>query len=150
MRLKSKDLSRIINRQKYGISSSIGAGSVKTSIGSSGKKHDLEPAASDELEGSKGLQASYTGKVRVRIKFYRHRLADYGTECSRAISEKSLIDCLQYAGLIRGDSGEEIWLEDGGQEKVSSKAEERTEITLEYADFNYDEPFAATGRTDGR
>lgn len=151
-RLKSSDLAKIVARQKYGITSSIGAGSrpIKSSIGGSGEKHDLESVACNELEGAKGLQANYAGKVRVRIKFYRHRLADYGIECSRAISEKSLIDCLQYAGLIRGDSGKEIWLEDGGQEKVASEAEERTEITLEYMDFDYDNPFAATGRTDGR
>lgn len=150
MRLKSSDLARIVSREKYGIKSSVGKGSITSSIGGSREKHNLEPAASHELEGSKGLQANYTGKVRVRITFYRHRLADYGPDCSRAISEKSLIDCLQYAGLIRGDSGEEIWLEDGGQKKVASKAEERTEITLAYGDFDYDTPFVATGRTDGR
>ncbi len=149
-RATTSDLARIVARQKYGINSSIGKGTVKTSIGDSRPLDNVEYATSDELEGAKATQANYAGKVRVGIKFYRVRLADYGTESSRAISEKSLIDCLQYSGLIRGDSGKEIFLEDKGQEKVPSKEQERVEITLEYEDFNYGEPFAATGRTDGR
>jgi hypothetical protein len=106
----------------------------------------MEPAAEFGVEGKKSLQVNYTGKVRVSLKFYRYRLADY----SRAISEKALIDCLQYAGLIRGDSEKEIWLEDLGQEKVDQKSLERTELTLEYQDVDFDNLWVATGRTDGR
>jgi hypothetical protein len=140
------DLKRTIRKAKYGITSSIGKGSLGSKNSGARKEHDLERAAEPELEGEKSLQINYTGKVRVGIKFYRHRLADY----SRAISEKALIDAIQYSGAIRGDSEAEIWLEDKGQEKVATKEEERTEITLEYSDVNFDELFVATGRTDGR
>lgn len=146
MRFTESDLKRTIRKAKFGIASSIGKGSNGIKTGCTGTVHDVEPAASDELEGPKGLQVNYTGKVRVRIKFYRHRLADY----SRAISEKALIDCLQYAGLIRGDSEKEIWLEDEGQVKVDNKADERTEITLEYLDVDFDNFWVENERTDGR
>jgi hypothetical protein len=106
----------------------------------------LERDSGDELEGPEKLQVGCSGKVRVRIKFYRHRLADY----SRAISEKALVDCLQYAGLISGDSEKEIWLIDDGQIKVGSKAEERVELTLEYPEVDYDNLWVAAKQNKGR
>lgn len=145
-RTTSSELEQLIAKRKYGIDPAFKSGAVKSAFGRSRPIDDVESAPESGVEGPKSLQVSYTGKVRVSIKFYRHRLADY----SRAISEKALIDCLQYAGLIHGDSEKEIWLIDEGQEKVGSKAEERTEITLEYDDVDYGELWAATGRTDGR
>lgn len=94
----------------------------------------MESDSSDESVCPEKLQINYSGKVRVRVTFYRRRLADY----SRAISEKALVDCLQYAGLVGGDSEEEIWLEDGGQKKVESNEEERTEIELFYPEVDLD------------
>ncbi len=149
-RSTTTDLKSILARKGYGIANSIGQRSISAEASNSRAKHDVEHAACDELEGTKGLQVSYAGKVCVSIKFYRNRLADYGEECSRAISEKSLIDCLQYAGLIRSDSSKEIRVKDLGQEKVASKDCERTEITIEYPDVDFKNLWAATGRTDGR
>lgn len=146
MRFTESDLAKTIRKSNYGIASSLGKGSISSKDSSAGKEHDLERAVEPQLESSQALQVNYTGKVRVSIKFYRHRLADY----SRAISEKALIDALQYCGAIRGDSEKEIWLIDLGQEKVSSKEEERTELTLEYSDVDFNNLFVATGRTDGR
>ncbi len=99
-----------------------------------------------ELEGPEKLQIGCTGKVRVRIKFYRHRLADY----SRAISEKAIIDALCFAGCLCGDSEKEIFLQDEGQEKVATKEEERTEIILEYPEVDFDNIFVPAKRKDGR
>jgi len=136
-RFSQSELARIINKQHYGITSELGKRSVSSSFGKgangskagdTGAVNDLEPIAGNEQVGAEVLQIKCAGKVRVRIKFYRRRLADY----SRAISEKAIIDALQYAGAIRGDSEKEIWLIDEGQEKVESKDLERTEITLEY------------------
>jgi hypothetical protein len=141
--MNESDLNKIIKKPNYGISAAFSKPSIKSGIrpGASSSKdcdswslHDLESNTRDESLRAKKLQIGYSGKVRVVIRFYRRRLADY----SRAISEKALIDCLQYAGLIQGDSETEIWLEDGGQEKVGSNEEERTEIELYYPEVDLD------------
>lgn len=154
-RFSQSELAKIISKQHYGITSEFGKRSVPSSFGKgsngakagdSGSVNDVEPTAGDEQMGSEVLQIKCAGKVRVRIKFYRRRLADY----SRAISEKAIIDALQYAGAIRGDSEKEIWLIDEGQEKVESKELERTEITLEYPEVDFDDLWEKRNRTDGR
>lgn len=145
-RTTTKELERIVKRIGIGISTKIGKGVSTGKDSGAGAIDDVERTAEQGVEGKKSLQVNYTGKVRVSIKFYRHRLADY----SRAISEKALIDCLQYSGLIRGDSEKEIWLIDEGQCKVEEKSLEKTEITLEYGDVDFDNLWVATGRTDGR
>lgn len=143
--MNESDLARIASRPGYGIQGGI-KGTLKAKLALSkdrgyGSFDDLEPNSGDGSLDAKKLQVGYSGKVRVRITFYRRRLADYGEECSRAVSEKALIDCLVYAGLIKGDSGAEIWLEDGGQKKVESNEEEKTAIELFYEGVNYDEPW---------
>jgi hypothetical protein len=145
-RTTSSELDKLVSRVGYGIKSSLGKGSAGRKDRDSGEVNDLERDSGDELEGPEKLQVGCSGKVRVRIKFYRHRLADY----SRAISEKALVDCLQYAGLISGDSEKEIWLIDDGQIKVGSKAEERVELTLEYPEVDYDNLWVAAKQNKGR
>ncbi len=148
--MNEDDLNKITARKGYGIVSSGITGGIKGNIGAwasiskdrdSGEVNDLESNSGDGSLDSKKLQVGYSGKVRIRITFYRRRFADYGEECSRAVSEKALIDCLVYAGLIEGDSGKEIWLEDGGQKKVESNEEEKTVIELFYTDVNYEDPW---------
>lgn len=145
-RISESQLAELVRKQGYGVHSQIGKRAIGSQLSGPRPKHDLEPAPVDELEGPEVLQIGCAGKVRVRIKFYRHRLADY----SRAISEKALIDCLQYAGIIRGDSEKEIWLEDEGQVKVATKAEERTELILEFPEVDYDNLWEKRNRKDGR
>jgi hypothetical protein len=145
-RTTSRELDKLVSRVGYGVSSVIGKGSAGRKDRGSRSIDDVEPNPADELEGPEKVQVGCSGKVRVSIKFYRYRLADY----SRAISEKALIDCLQYAGLISGDSEEEIWLEDLGQAKVGSKAEERTELVLEYGGVNYDNPWITAKQNKSR
>ena len=146
--MKQKELERIISRTGYGVKSNLKARKSTLNPKASNPRsvNDVESVIVDELEGPEVLQIKCSGKIRVRIKFYRHRLADY----SRAISEKALIDSLQYSGLIRGDSEKEIWLIDEGQEKVEKKEDERTEIVLEYPELDLDDLWEARNRKDGR
>ncbi len=147
--MDEQQLNAILGRKGYAIKSALGKGiksSLKPAFGPrsvdledhrSGASGHLEQ--SDRLESlrAQGVQIGYTGKCVVRIKFYRHRLADY----SRANCEKYLIDSAVYAGLIRDDSEAEILLIDEGQVKVESKDQERVEITFEYQDVDYANPW---------
>lgn len=146
MRTTSGQLASILAKGKVGISSALGKRTISSCLGGSGQVNDVEPTVGDELEGPKKLQIRCSGKVVVRIKFYRRRLADY----SRAISEKALIDALYFAGAISGDSEKEIRLIDEGQWKVETNEEERTELVLEYPEVDYDNLFEESKRTDGR
>lgn len=65
------------------------------------------------------------GKFLVRVTSYRRRLIDEDNLC-----EKYHVDCCRYAGILPGDSAAEAHIETR-QEKVRSKAEERTEICIE-------------------
>lgn len=145
-RTTSKEFQKLVSRSGYGVASSIGKGSAGRKDSGAGTEYDLEPDPCDELEGPEKLQIGCSGKVVVRFKFFRHRLADY----SRAISEKALIDSLQYAGLISGDSEKEIRIIDEGQFKVETKAEERTELELEYDGVDYDSPWTKAKQNKSR
>lgn len=157
-RFNEEDYQKIIARKGYGISGGvrggiaggIAAGAAAYSDNDSGSEHDLEPDSSHGPLAAEKLQVGYSGKVRIRVTFYRRRLADYGEECSRAVSEKAIIDCLVYAGLIEGDSGKEIWLEDGGQKKVETNEEERTQLDLIYENVNYGDPWTTAAIHEGR
>lgn len=132
------DLQRILSRKGYaiesGIKSTIGKRTVESEVKRAGEINYLESTAGDESLYAEKLQINYSGKPEIRITFYRHRLADH----SRAISEKALVDCLQYAGLIEGDSEEEIRLTNVVQKKIGKDEEERTEIELIYDDVDLD------------
>lgn len=60
----------------------------------------------------------------VRVTSYRVRLLDEDNLCA-----KYVVDCCRYAGLIPGDSPATTQIATG-QEKVRSKAEERTEVEI--------------------
>lgn len=136
--MNESDIKRIAGKRGYGIvgtiSSGIRKGSIASQIDGSGEIDNLEPDSLDASLQAEKLQISYSGKPEIRITFYRRRLADH----SRAISEKALVDCLQYAGLIEGDSEKEIRLTYVEQKKVESDEEERTEIELIYEEVDYD------------
>jgi hypothetical protein len=145
-RISQEELDKILTKKGYGLSGGLSSGGIKSTLGSgtlgskghdTGKDGDVEPNSGDEPLRSKSLSLNYTGKVLVRIKFYRRRLADY----SRAISEKAWIDAIVASGALRDDTEKEIRLQDDGQEKVETNEEERMEITLEYEDFDFDNPF---------
>lgn len=149
-RFSHGELAQVIKRQGYGIVSSGGGIAREAGIGAALKRArkigDVEPTPELESLRAEKLSLNYSGKVRVRLKFYRRRLADY----SRAISEKALVDCLQYAGLVSGDSEKEIWLIDEGQHKVEKDSEERTEIILEYESVDLDNLWVKAQAHGGR
>lgn len=143
--MTSEKLQEILRKKGYGISSSvgrgikseIGKGTISSQISGEGPFDDVESAAENVILRSVSLQIGYTGKCKVRLRFYRRRLADY----SRAISEKASVDAAVYCGLLRGDSEKEIQLIDEGQFKVETEAEERTELVFEYEEVDLDNPF---------
>lgn len=132
------DLNKILSRKGYAIESrikpAIGKRTIESCLDRARQEHDLESTADDESLHAKKLQINYSGKPEIRIVFYRHRLADH----SRAISEKALVDCLQYAGLIEGDSEEEIRLTHVVQEKIGKDQEERTTVEIIYPEVDLD------------
>jgi hypothetical protein len=70
-------------------------------------------------------QGNDSGKFLVRVTSFRRRLLDEDNLC-----EKYVVDCCRYAGLIPGDAPGTTKIETS-QQKVSSKEEERTEVTIE-------------------
>ncbi len=135
------DLKTILSRKGYAIScseptikSKLGPRTIESQIKREREIDNLESAVDDESLHAKKLQVNYSGKPEIRITFYRRRLADH----SRAVSEKALVDCLQYAGLIEGDSEKEIRLTHVRQEKVETDEEERTEIEIFYDGVDFD------------
>lgn len=66
-----------------------------------------------------------TGRVRVRVTGYSVRPID---PCN--FSTKYIVDALRFAGIIKDDSWDDIVLAPE-QQKVSSEAEEGTEILIE-------------------
>jgi len=145
-RITEGELAKIIAKQGYGIKSSFGKKSIDSKISDTRSERNLESDSEYALEGQKSLQINYTGIPVVRIAFYRYRLADH----HRSISEKALVDALQYCGAIGGDSEKEIRLIVEDQIKVDKKSDERTEIIIEYPEVDFDNLFVANGRTDGR
>ena len=145
-RFSSGELAHVLSRKGIGIASYFGKRPIGNKDSGSGSIHDVERAAETRLEAPKRLQIRCAGKVNVRIKFFRYKLADY----SRAISEKALLDACQYAGILRGDSEREIFLIDEGQHKVDSKDQERTELIFEFPEVDFDNFWQECERKDGR
>ena len=137
--MTQKDVKRIISKPGYAVAgrsiqSSFGQSAIESQIKRSRQEHDLESDSGDASLQAEKLQVNYSGKPEIRITFYRHRLADH----SRAVSEKALVDSLQYAGLIKGDSEEEIRLTDVVQKKIGTDEEERTEVEIIYPEVDLD------------
>ena len=150
--MNEKQLRKVASRKGYGVpkgfgckpafshhgnpdtASEIGSWKARVEDNDSGQEQDLESTSGHESFLAQCLQIGTTEKVRVRLRFYRRRLADY----SRAISEKADVDCLTQSGLIEDDQEACIQLIDEGQVKVESNEEERVEIVLEYDDVDLD------------
>ena len=84
----------------------------------------VKPAVRHEPVEQEKREARHAGRFHVRVVSFRRRLLDPDNLCP-----KYFIDCLRYAGLIPDDRAQDITLE-SRQEKVGSKAEERTEIEI--------------------
>lgn len=89
------------------------------------KTTNLERTACDEpLEPRKS--AAFDSQVRVRITSYRCRLVDVD-----GVSGKAALDALVLAGVLADDTTKEVHEVLYHQEKVKSKSEEKTVITVE-------------------
>lgn len=88
------------------------------------ERRPLERAAQREAKGGFGAPVGITGRSRVIYRVYSQRPLDWDN-----YRLKDLQDCLVQAGLLADDNwrilqGEVI------SEKVHTKAEERTEVTI--------------------
>lgn len=148
--MNEKDLKAVLKKPGYSLKSSFGSELGKGSFGSQvsrkGPSSHVESVAILESLRAEKLSLNYSGKPRVIIRFYRRRLAD----SSRSCSEKAYVDGLQYAGLIIGDSSEEIRLIDGGQHKVETKEEERFEVDIEYDEVDFDNLWVKAAKNNAR
>lgn len=81
------------------------------------------PACHEPLEAHQA-QASHSGFLNVIVTSFRRRLLDEDN-----LAEKYHVDALRYAGIISSDSPDKISIK-ARQEKVKTKAEERTEIEI--------------------
>lgn len=142
--MKEQELNGILKKNKHlgiasGFKPAFKAGFPKRSSSNQnnpdGAWGDMESDLGDGQVGEGKIQVKYSGIAEVTVTFYRLRLAD----SSRNLSEKAELDGLVYAGLLAGDSEKHVRLIDGGQHKVHSKEEERTEITILYPDFDPDD-----------
>lgn len=152
--MTNEDLNNILSKPGYGIAgtlkpgiaSSLGQGTAGSKIDNSGEIKHMERYSCAQQVCPERLQIATRGKVLVRLKWYRMRLAD----SSRSISEKVDIDSAVRAGILKNDSEAEIRIIDEGQEKVTTKEEERTVITFEFPEVDFDNLWEACKRKDGR
>lgn len=84
--------------------------------------------------GQDGGEDRDSASISVRIVSFRKRLIDPDNLCP-----KYFIDCLRYSQLIPDDRAQDINLQ-VQQQKVKSKAEERTEITITFTETGKDQP----------
>lgn len=153
--MTSDDLKTIVARKGYAIiggsklkpmASAFGSAAMRAEARGEGTPSDVERSVGHESLPTERVALNYTGRVRLRIKFYRRRLADY----SRANCEKFVIDAARYAGLLLDDSEKHLELIDEGQIKVESGEEERIEMTFEYELVDFDNLWVTHPRQDGR
>lgn len=84
----------------------------------------MERPVSNEPLAAPQAQADHSGRYVVRVVSYRTRLLDEDN-----LAEKYHVDACRYAGLIPADSPDQTHIE-VTQEKVKTKEQERTEITI--------------------
>lgn len=94
-------------------------------ICSEGTSAVMECAVGDGPLAAPQAQASDSGRYLVRVVSYRTRLLDEDN-----LAEKYHVDACRYAGLIPTDSPDRTTIH-VSQEKVKTKAEERTEIMIQ-------------------
>lgn len=151
--MKQEDLDKILAKPGYKlasfskpIQSSLGKATLRSEIGGKGQTRYMERVSGHEPVPTERVALNYTGRVRVGIKFYRRRLADY----SRANCEKFVIDAARYAGLLLDDTEAHLDLVDEGQVKVDTEQDERIELTFTYEAVDFDHLWVTHKRQDGR
>ena len=84
----------------------------------------LERDLRDGALATRQAKEADTGKFFVRVTSFRRRLLDEDNLC-----EKYHVDCCRYSGVLPADSPDRTSIQTR-QEKVRTKAEERTEIEV--------------------
>src|SRR5689334_16104470 len=82
------------------------------------------PFQHEQVAETKG-EENHPGRIAVSVVSYRARLLDPDNVCP-----KYFIDGLRYSGLLHDDRTQDIDLK-VSQQKVKTRKEERTEITIE-------------------
>lgn len=139
------ELNNLLKKPGYGIASSFGKGSVKSSFHNAGASPNVEPCVGLEPICEEKTTLNYSGQCVVRVKAYRKRLCDVEGNCY-----KYHLDFLRYCGAIKDDDVKAIRLVIEDQEKVATEAEERLEIVVEYPDFDFDNPFVTHAKPAGK
>lgn len=116
MRLKTDELSRILAKAGYSVAGGVDRGAPHPVVE---RRHPDEPLAPD------CAQESDSAQYFVRVVSYRVRLLDEDNLC-----EKFHIDALRYSLLLPSDAPSRCRIITT-QEKVRTKAEEKTVITIE-------------------
>lgn len=141
--MTEQELSKIVKKKNYGIISSFKSPAIKSSLtkqkayakaGGQGEVSDLERGVGPKSVRPEDLAIPYSGQCIVRIKVYRRRLTDPGSDCW-----KYHLDTLRYLGLLADDNDAAIRLEEAPHEKVESNEEERVELEIEYPGIDLDD-----------
>lgn len=134
--MTEQELAKVTKKKGYGIISSFKSPAIKSSLtkqkainkgGGEGEVSDLERATGPKSVRPKDLAIPYSGQCIVRIKVYRRRLTDPGSDAT-----KYHLDALRYLGFLADDNDAAIRLEEAPHEKVESNEEERVELEIEY------------------
>ena len=134
--MTEQELTKIVKRPGYGIKSAFKSKTIKSifdkqkayaKAGSQGEMSDLERSLGPKSVRPEELAIPYSGQCIVRIKVYRRRLTDPGSDCW-----KYHLDTLRYLGLLADDNDAAIRLEEAPHVKVESNEEERVELEIEY------------------
>ncbi len=141
------DLKEILKRPNYGIAgtikssikSSIGKGTIASEIRDSGEAADLEQHTRCQSVRAEKDTINYKGQCCIRVKVFRKRLADPDGNCY-----KYAIDFLRYCGALADDNEREVRIIFEGQTKVGTDQEEKTEITIEYQEVDFDNLWVKT------
>lgn len=143
------EFNKLTRKKGYGIAAGFKPAlkaSFRPAFGKgSSPDQDSDPDALPELEsgsehgqvGEAQVALNYSGIVHIKFQVFRYRLLDY-SECN---VEKYWVDCCTYGNIIVGDAEGQIKFTTLPQVKIPKTEQERVEITLEYEDLDYDNPW---------
>jgi hypothetical protein len=134
--MTESDLKKVLKKKNYGVQSAFAKPSVKSGFasqkalvkaGGEGSLSNVERGVGLKSVRPEDLAIPYSGQCIVRIKVYRRRLTDPGSDCW-----KYHLDTLRYLGLLADDNDAAIRIEEAPHVKVESNEEERVELEIEY------------------
>jgi hypothetical protein len=141
--MTESDLNKVLKKKNYGVQSAFAKPTVKSGFaaqkalvkaGGQGAVSDLERSTGLKSVRPEDLAIPYSGQCIVRIKVYRRRLTDPGSDCW-----KYHLDTLRDLGLLADDNDAAIRLEEAPHVKVESNEEERVELEIEYPNIDLED-----------